>query len=84
MRSIKTVIAAMVVALLLSSGVYAGSEENVMWKRENGVLERQGEASVKTGEVFSLPDKAIHSVTNPGELSTAAIHVYGADFSTIK
>lgn len=65
-------------------GVYAGSEENVMWKRENGVLERQGEASVKTGEVFSLPDKAIHSVTNPGEVSTAAIHVYGADLSTIK
>ncbi len=65
-------------------GVYAGSEDNVMWKRSNGVLERHGSASVKTGEVFSLPDDAIHSVTNPGEVCTAALHVYGADLSTIK
>ncbi len=65
-------------------GVYAGSEDNVMWKRSNGVLERHGAASVQTGEVFSLPDDAIHSVTNPGEVCTAALHVYGADLSTIK
>jgi predicted metal-dependent enzyme (double-stranded beta helix superfamily) len=65
-------------------GVYAGSEDNVMWKRSNGVLERHGAASVQTGEVFSLPDDAIHSVTNPGESCTAALHVYGADLSTMK
>ena len=65
-------------------GVYAGSEDNVMWKRSNGVLERHGAASVQTGEVFSLPDDAIHSVTNPGEVCTAALHVYGANLSTIK
>ncbi len=67
-----------------SIGVYAGREENTMWRRKNGTIEATTAASVGTKDVFSLPPDAIHSVTNPEESYTAAIHVYGGDLSGTK
>lgn len=62
-----------------SIGVYAGREDNIMWRRMNGTIEEITTASVATKDVFSLPTDAIHSMTNPGESYTAAIHIYGGD-----
>ena len=67
-----------------SIGVYAGCEDNIMWRRMNGTIEEITTASVGIKEVFSLPADAIHSMTNPGESYTAAIHIYGGDLLSAK
>lgn len=61
-------------------GIYTGREDNIIWKRSGDVVEASGAASLSEGEIFSLPDDAIHSVTNPIPRLTAAIHIYGGDF----
>jgi hypothetical protein len=63
-----------------SIGIYTGREDNITWKRQGAAIEASGAASLSEKEVFSLPDTAIHSVTNPIERLTGAFHVYGGDF----
>jgi predicted metal-dependent enzyme (double-stranded beta helix superfamily) len=63
-----------------SIGIYTGREDNITWKRQGTAIEASGAASLSEKEVFSLPDTAIHSVTNPIERLTGAFHVYGGDF----
>jgi len=67
-----------------SIGVYAGREDNITWRRKTGTIEKITTASVGIKEVFSLPADAIHSMTNPGENHTAAIHIYGGDLLSAK
>jgi predicted metal-dependent enzyme (double-stranded beta helix superfamily) len=66
-----------------SIGVYAGREDNIMWTPAGQTIRTADAASVSTGEVFSLSADAIHSVTNPIEGYTAAIHVYGGDLAAV-
>ena len=62
-------------------GVYAGREENTLWRRTPGAtLQRVGTATLHAGHVQHLARDAIHSVVNPLTQCTAAIHVYGGDF----
>ena len=61
-------------------GIYTGREDNIIWERRGNVVEASGAASLSESEIFSLPDDAIHSVTNPIPRLTAAIHIYGGDF----
>jgi len=65
-------------------GVYAGREDNIFWRRiaETGTeqLEAAGARSLGAKDVQPLGDDIIHSVTNPTDKFTAAIHVYGGDF----
>lgn len=67
-----------------SIGVYTGREDNIMWRRAGSSIEATSAASVAARQIFSLPEDAIHSVTNPVEAYTAAIHVYGGDLSGIE
>ena len=53
-------------------GIYGG-------RSENGLIEL-GANTVDTKDVIPLGEAVIHSVTNPLEQITAAIHVYGGDF----
>ena len=62
-----------------SIGVYAGREDNIMWRRAGESITQISTASLGVKDVFSLPADAIHSMTNPGAMPTAAIHVYGGD-----
>ena len=61
-------------------GIYTGREDNILWKPTGEVVEASGAASLSEKEVFALPQDAIHSVTNPIERLTGAIHIYGGDF----
>lgn len=64
-------------------GVYAGREDNILWKRLDetpGRIEAAGARSVGEGQILSLGPEAIHSVVNPLGRATGAIHVYGGDF----
>ena len=61
-------------------GIYGGEERNLFYRREAEGLARQGERKLRTRDVAALGVNAIHSVTNPLDKITAAIHVYGGDF----
>ena len=63
-----------------SIGIYTGREDNLLWRRQGPVVTATGATAITAGDVFGLPRDAIHSVTNPIERLTGAIHVYGGDF----
>ena len=61
-------------------GIYSGREDNIFWERQPGRLAATRAASLSTGDVVTLPLEVIHSVANPIEQLTGAIHIYGGDF----
>jgi predicted metal-dependent enzyme (double-stranded beta helix superfamily) len=61
-------------------GIYAGREDNVFWRRREDRIEAAGAKDLATGDVGALGRDVIHSVTNPIEKMTCALHVYGGDF----
>jgi predicted metal-dependent enzyme (double-stranded beta helix superfamily) len=63
-----------------SIGIYTGREDNIIWERTGRVIEANRAAALSETEVFGLASDAIHSVTNPVERLTGAIHIYGGDF----
>ncbi|MEN8228231.1 MAG: hypothetical protein ABFS38_08760 [Bacteroidota bacterium] len=64
----------------VSIGVYGGREDNIFWERTGDAIKPAGADSFGVGDVGSLPDDGVHSVVNPIQQLTAAIHVYGGDF----
>jgi len=64
--------------------VYAGREDNIFWRRiedESGTtIEAAGAKSVTVMDAEPLGRDIIHSVANPADRLTAAIHLYGGDF----
>lgn len=65
-------------------GIYSGRENNIFWRRlpadaKQGI-EAAGAKSLGVGEVAPLGQDIVHSVTNPLDRLTCALHVYGGDF----
>jgi predicted metal-dependent enzyme (double-stranded beta helix superfamily) len=61
-------------------GIYSGREDNILWNRSGPRVDAHGAASLSEGDVFSLGEDAVHSVANPIERMTGALHIYGGDF----
>ncbi|MEM7562707.1 MAG: hypothetical protein AAF353_06615 [Pseudomonadota bacterium] len=62
-------------------GLYSGREDNIFWRKtEEGILEAAGAKSLMPGKTTALGRDIVHSVVNPIEKMTSAIHVYGGDF----
>lgn len=62
-------------------GIYDGREDNIFWRRtEEGRVEAAGAKTLSLGDVAPLGPDVIHSVLNPLDRLTSAIHVYGGDF----
>lgn len=61
-------------------GVYTGREDNIFWRRTSGGIEAAGAKNLGAGDVTPLGRDLIHSVINPLDKLTGAIHVYGGDF----
>jgi predicted metal-dependent enzyme (double-stranded beta helix superfamily) len=61
-------------------GIYTGREENFFYRRTEQGLVKRGMKELNAKDVAPLADSVIHSVTNPLEQVTAALHVYGGDF----
>ncbi len=61
-------------------GIYSGREDNLFWRRTENSIEAVGAKTLGQGDVATLGSKIIHSVLNPIEKMTCAIHVYGGDF----
>ena len=64
-------------------GIYSGREDNAFYRRRGPglpTLTESGGKRLDTGDTVVLGDDTIHSVSNPGDRPTGAIHVYGGDF----
>jgi predicted metal-dependent enzyme (double-stranded beta helix superfamily) len=64
-------------------GVYSGREDNIFWRRIPGApnrIEAAGAKSLCEKDVVPLGSDIIHSVINPIDRLTGAIHIYGGDF----
>ena len=61
-------------------GIYGGREQNFFFRRSATGLTQHGTKELNAKDVTPLGATIIHSVTNPLDQITAAIHVYGGDF----
>jgi predicted metal-dependent enzyme (double-stranded beta helix superfamily) len=64
-------------------GIYGGQEDNAFSRRSAPgarTLVDSGGTQLVEGDVLLLGDDVIHSVTNPRDGLTGALHVYGGDF----
>jgi len=61
-------------------GIYTGREDNIFWERQRDRIAATRAAALSTGDVATLPLDVVHSVANPIEQLTGAIHIYGGDF----
>ena len=61
-------------------GIYVGGEDNIFWRRTEGGIEAAGAQALREGDAVALGRDIIHSVSNPVEKLTGALHVYGGDF----
>lgn len=65
-------------------GMYGGGEDNIFWRRlpedAKGRVEAAGAQSLRRGDVAVLGRDIIHSVTNPLDRLSFALHVYDGDF----
>ncbi|MBB3190900.1 hypothetical protein [Halomonas cerina] len=68
-------------------GIYTGREDNILWRRVPNVpagrIEAHGATDLGQGDVLPLDRDVIHSVTNPLDRLTGAIHIYGGDFFAV-
>jgi predicted metal-dependent enzyme (double-stranded beta helix superfamily) len=66
-------------------GVYTGREDNIFWRRIPGTpnkVEAAGAKALGERDAVALGSDIIHSVINPIDRLTGAIHIYGGDFFT--
>ena len=61
-------------------GIYSGREDNKFYRRSEDGLTQHGLKELNTKDTAPLGDAIIHSVSNPLDKITGAIHVYGGDF----
>jgi predicted metal-dependent enzyme (double-stranded beta helix superfamily) len=64
-------------------GIYTGREDNVFWRRLKGTpnkIEAAGAKALREKDAEPLGADIIHSVINPINKLTGAIHIYGGDF----
>ncbi|MGB6601161.1 MAG: hypothetical protein WBE77_08765 [Candidatus Cybelea sp.] len=64
-------------------GIYSGREDNIFWRRPSAGssrVEAAGARAIFDKEAVLLGAEVIHSVTNPIDRLTAALHVYRGDF----
>ena len=62
-------------------GIYAGQEDNAFYRRSGTTVVESGAGKeLREGDIVVLGDDVIHSVANPLDRLTGAIHVYGGDF----
>ena len=65
-------------------GIYTGREDNILWRRppanSDGRLRPVGAMALCEREVTAFGVDVIHSVLNPIDRLSGAIHVYGGEF----
>jgi len=69
-------------------GMYGGREDNMFWRRipesAGHQVELAGGHALGVGDVTALGRDVIHSVVNPLNKISGALHVYGGDFFAVE
>ena len=60
-------------------GIYAGQEDNHLYRRGAQGLVHEGVRSLRRGDVFRMPEALIHAVENPLSEPNRGLHIYGGD-----
>ncbi len=60
-------------------GIYAGQEDNHLYRRGADGLVEDGLRSLRAGDVFVMDPALIHAVANPLAELNGGLHVYGGD-----
>jgi predicted metal-dependent enzyme (double-stranded beta helix superfamily) len=60
-------------------GIYAGQEDNHLYRRGADGLVDAGLKSLRAGDVFVMDPELIHAVANPRADLNGGLHVYGGD-----
>jgi predicted metal-dependent enzyme (double-stranded beta helix superfamily) len=60
-------------------GIYAGQEDNHLYRRGADGLVDDGLRSLRAGDVFVMDPELIHAVANPLATLNGGLHVYGGD-----
>lgn len=60
-------------------GIYAGQEDNHLYRRGADGLVDDGLRSLRPGDVFVMDPELIHAVANPLTTLNGGLHVYGGD-----
>jgi predicted metal-dependent enzyme (double-stranded beta helix superfamily) len=60
-------------------GIYAGQEDNYLYRRGPDGLVVDGLKSLRVGDVFVMDPELIHAVANPRADLNGGLHVYGGD-----
>jgi predicted metal-dependent enzyme (double-stranded beta helix superfamily) len=60
-------------------GIYAGQEDNHLYRRGADGLVDDGLRSLRAGDVFIMDPELIHAVANPLATLNGGLHVYGGD-----
>jgi predicted metal-dependent enzyme (double-stranded beta helix superfamily) len=60
-------------------GIYAGQEDNHLYRRGADGLADDGLKSLRAGDVFVMDPELIHAVANPRADLNGGLHVYGGD-----
>ncbi len=63
-------------------GIYAGQEDNHLYRRAADGLIDVGLRSLRAGDVFVMDPELIHAVANPLTGLNGGLHVYGGDLMT--
>jgi hypothetical protein len=61
-------------------GIYTGREDNIFWRENGETINAFSAAAIDVGKATPLSRGVIHSVVNPTEKLTGALHIYGGDF----
>jgi len=65
-------------------GLWAGHEDNYLFRRSPDGLQPSGVARVNAGETLLLSADAIHDVHSPATTWSAALHVYLGDIAALE
>lgn len=71
-------------AMAVHVAVYRGTEVEVLYKREPGVMRHGGNKAVHAGDVISLGKDAIHAITSDGAGQSHAIHIYEGPLTAVE
>ena len=66
-------------------GQLEGREKNTLFHQSDSgeALTIAEQLTVETGEIIDLPADVVHSIENPGETLSRALHLYAGDFSAL-
>jgi predicted metal-dependent enzyme (double-stranded beta helix superfamily) len=62
----------------------SGEEKNTLYRRENGMLRRAGQATLTSGSILTMRAETVHVAECISEKPAIGLHVYGGDIFELR